>query len=82
MPKGISHSYQLDQSISVLRVFGWYLNFKANSGDPYQTPRLIWVCTVCLCPTKRKLGLYGLNVLLLLFGCLYSGSLSHGAFVL
>ena len=22
--------------------------------------RLIWVCTVCLCPTKRMLGLYGL----------------------
>ena len=22
---------------------------------------LIWVCTVCLCPTKRMLGLYGLN---------------------
>ena len=24
--------------------------------------RLIWVCTVCICPTKRTLGLYGLNV--------------------
>ena len=23
---------------------------------------LIWVCTVCLCPTKRTLGLYGLIV--------------------
>ena len=23
--------------------------------------RLIWVCTVCLCPTKRTLGLYGLK---------------------
>ena len=22
---------------------------------------LIWVCTVCLCPTKRMLGLYGLT---------------------
>ena len=22
---------------------------------------LVWVCTVCLCPTKRTLGLYGLN---------------------
>ena len=22
--------------------------------------RLIWVCTVCLCPTKRTLGLYWL----------------------
>ena len=23
--------------------------------------RLIWVCAVCLCPTKRMLGLYGLK---------------------
>ena len=23
--------------------------------------RLIWVCTVCQCPTKRMLGLYGLT---------------------
>ena len=23
---------------------------------------LIWVCTVCLCPTKRMLGLYGLKM--------------------
>ena len=23
---------------------------------------LIWVCTICLCPTKRTLGLYGLKV--------------------
>ena len=26
-----------------------------------RTRRLIWVCTVCLCPTKRTLGLYGLK---------------------
>ena len=26
--------------------------------------RLIWICAVCLCPTKRTLGLYGLIVLL------------------
>ena len=24
----------------------------ANSGDPDQTPRLIWVCTVCQLPIK------------------------------
>ena len=24
--------------------------------------RLIWVCAVCQCPTKRALGLYGLNL--------------------
>ena len=39
---------------------------QANSGDPDQTPhsvwRLIWVCTVCLCPTKRTLGTYGLKM--------------------
>ena len=23
--------------------------------------RLIWICTICLCPTKRTLGLYGLT---------------------
>ena len=23
--------------------------------------RLIWVCTICLCPTKRALGIYGLK---------------------
>ena len=23
--------------------------------------RLVWVCTVCLCPTKRLLGLQGLK---------------------
>ena len=27
--------------------------------------RLIWVFTVCLCPTKRTLGLYGLTIILL-----------------
>ena len=26
-PNGISHSYQLDQSISVFRVVGWYFSF-------------------------------------------------------
>ena len=26
--------------------------------------RLIWICAVCQCPTKRTLGLYGLIVLL------------------
>ena len=26
--------------------------------------RLIWVYTICLCPTKRALGSYGLNIFL------------------
>ena len=49
-PNGISHYYQLDQSIFVLRVVGWYFSFLfefllnnllANSGDPDQTPRFV-----------------------------------------
>ena len=45
MSNGISQSYQLNQSISVLRVVGWCLFIFiqilieysiANSGDPYQ----------------------------------------------
>ena len=42
--KGMSHSYHLDQSISVLRVVGWYFSFNqiliehlVSSGDPDQT---------------------------------------------
>ena len=26
--------------------------------------RLIWVCTICTCPTKRTLGLYGFEHIL------------------
>ena len=26
---------------------------------------LIWVCSLCLCPIKRMLGLYGLNTALI-----------------
>ena len=46
-PNGISQSYQLDQSISILRVVGLYFSFllefqknilQANSGDADQTP--------------------------------------------
>ena len=65
----LSHYYQLDQSISVLRVVGWYFHFNSNDSRTLckQTVetlvrrcvlrRLIWVCNVCLCPTKRTLGL-------------------------
>ena len=39
-PNGLSRFYQMDQSISVLiGIFHLYSNFKANSGDPDQTPR-------------------------------------------
>ena len=33
--------------------------------------RLIWFCTVCRCPTKRVLGLYGLIKLLYLYFNMY-----------
>ena len=70
----ISYSYQLDHSISVLCVVGWYFSFLysiLNRLFCKQTVntlirrrimrRLIWVCTACLCPTKRTLDLYGSN---------------------
>ena len=66
-------SHQLNQFISDLRVYEWFTqilieHYKANSGDPDQTPRfaasvtwrLIWVGTIFLCPTKRTLSLYRL----------------------
>ena len=54
-PNGISYSYPLDQSISVLRVVGWYFSFYSNFNRTFckQTVEtlirrrvLIWVCTV------------------------------------
>ena len=50
MPNGISHRYQLEQSITVLRDVRWYFSFyssfnrkimQANSGDPDQTPHFV-----------------------------------------
>ena len=35
-PNEISHCYQWDQSISILRVAGWYF-YILNSGEPNQT---------------------------------------------
>ena len=67
-PNGISHCYQMDQSISVLRHVGCFFHFYSNFDRIFfkQTlealirrrvqRRLIWVCTVCLCPTKRTIG--------------------------
>ena len=72
-PKGISHYYQLDQSISVLRGFGRYFLFllyfyRTICKQIVETlvrrrvlRRLIWACTVWLCTTKRTLGFYGLK---------------------
>ena len=51
------------QSISVLRVVGWcFFHLHSNFNRTFweQTVEtLILVCTVCLCPTKWVLGLYG-----------------------
>ena len=51
MPNGISHRYQLEQSISVLRDVRWYFSFyssfnrkkimQANSKDPDQPPHSV-----------------------------------------
>ena len=62
-------------TISVIRLkgmFGSIFHFHSNFNRTFckQTVRtlikrivrrLIWYCTVCLCPTKKTLGLYGLN---------------------
>ena len=73
MPNGISHRYQLEQSISVLRGVTWYFSFfiQVNRKLCKQTVEtlirrrilwhLVWVCTICLYPTKRTLGIYGLK---------------------
>ena len=64
MLNGISHCYQLDQSISVLRVDGrYFFFFNQTLNETYICVlwRLIWFCTVCQYPTKRTLGLYGLR---------------------
>ena len=76
MPNVFSHPCQLDESISNLRVVGWYFlifiqNFKRNFCK-YTVENLIrrrilrhliWFCTVCRVPTKKTLGLYGLRIL-------------------
>ena len=73
MPNGVSHCYELDESISNFRVVGGIFHFNSNFKRNFckQTVenlirrrilrRLIWFCTVCRCPTKRALDLYGLR---------------------
>ena len=71
MPNGIAQSYQLDQSISVLRVAGGIFRLYSYFDRKYVSKqwretlirrgvlrRLIWVCTVCLCPIKRAYDLH------------------------
>ena len=72
MPNGISHCYQLKQSISVVRdvrcIFQFYSNFNRKLCKQtvetlirhcVRLRRLICVCTINLCPRKRALGIYG-----------------------
>ena len=72
-PNRISHFYQIDQSISVLRVVCWYFSFLfifkrnlckqtvENLSRRRVLRRLIRFCTVCQCPIKKTLGLNGLK---------------------
>ena len=62
-----SHSYELYQSFFVLRDVGCILHFYSNFNRAFckktvdtlirrrALRRLVWFCTVCLCPTKRTL---------------------------
>ena len=77
MPNGISHPYQLNESISVLWDVGWYFSFLFNFNREFckQTVetlirRSVWqrlaasdLVLHCL-PMfqKRMIGLYGLNI--------------------
>ena len=71
-PNRSFHTYQSDQSISVLTailfIFIHTLTFCKQTVKTlirrHVLWRLIWVCTVCQCPTKRMLGLYGLSMII------------------
>ena len=64
-PNGIAHYYQFDLSISIFSVVGWYFSFlfKLNRTEETLIRRSIWDCTICLCLTKRMLGLSGLMMI-------------------
>ena len=76
MPNVISNLYQLDESISIFRIVGWYFSFYSSFKRNFckQTVenltrchvllRLIWFCTVCRYPTKKTQGLYGLIIII------------------
>ena len=72
MPNDISHRYQLEQSIYVFKgcwmvFFHFHSNFNRTFCKQIVETligrrvlwRLIWVCTICLCLTKKTFGLYG-----------------------
>ena len=82
-PNGISHCYQLEKRFCFKggRVVHLYSNFNRTfSKQTVETLirrhvlwRLVWVCTICLRPTKMMLGLYGLNYVCstMFFTCSY-----------
>ena len=58
-----SHPYQWDETIGNFRfVEVVFFIFRQISKETSirKTRRLIWLCTVYRCPTKRTLGVYGL----------------------
>ena len=72
-PNVLSYLVRCTSLFQILGVFGDSFRFYSNSNRTLceQTVetlirrrvlrRLIWVCAVCLCPTKRTLGLFGLT---------------------
>ena len=70
-PNGVSNCYQLEQSIFVSIDVEWYFSFYSNLNRTFckqtvETPigrhvlwRLVWICIICIRPTKRTLGFYG-----------------------
>ena len=73
IPNEISHFYQVGQPVSVFRVVGGIFHFYSNLDRPAykqtvdtlirrrRMRRLIWVFTVCLCPTKKDAMLKGVK---------------------
>ena len=71
---GISHFYQMGKSIFILGSAGVCFHFdfifRRNLCMQTEKPQMgrralwrhIWDYSVCLCPTKRTLGLYGLTI--------------------
>ena len=68
---GVSHCYQLEQSIFVSIDVGWYFSFYSNFSRTFCKKtvetlirrrilwRLVLICIVYLRPTRRALGSYG-----------------------
>ena len=69
LPSGLFHPYQVDESISIFRggwctffIFILFLIEIPLCEDCCVLRRLIWVCTVCICPRKRDARLIWVNV--------------------